>query len=144
MTKTNSMNMWVGGQDGGTFIFSSAFRVFATMGDFIDPGPSRTWVFLDEREDSINDSICVHSLSRSTPFGRSRSLISALPTFFLPQKLPNRTVSSGSNRTSKFQSIGPWSNIRDRAAVETYPIFFCRILQPWENESSSCSASPSV
>ncbi len=53
------MNMWVGGQDGHSFIFPKNFRIYAKMSDFTDPGPSRTWVFLDEREDSINDSICV-------------------------------------------------------------------------------------
>ena len=54
-----SMNMWVGGEDGTSYIFDSSFRVYLKMGDFLDPGPTKTWVFLDEREDSVNDAICV-------------------------------------------------------------------------------------
>ncbi|MGE3308432.1 MAG: hypothetical protein AB7O66_00565 [Limisphaerales bacterium] len=30
-------------------------RIYKTMHDLVDPGPSMTWVFIDEREDSIND-----------------------------------------------------------------------------------------
>ena len=57
--RSMSMNMWVGGQDGHSYIFSPDFRIYAKTSDFTDPGPTRTWVFLDEREDSINDGICV-------------------------------------------------------------------------------------
>jgi prepilin-type processing-associated H-X9-DG protein len=30
-------------------------RIYKKMSDLVDPGPTMTWVFLDEREDSIND-----------------------------------------------------------------------------------------
>ncbi len=33
----------------------TGMRIYKTMNDVVDPGPSMTWVFIDEREDSIND-----------------------------------------------------------------------------------------
>jgi len=35
--------------------FGAGFRIYKTMNDLVDPGPTMTWVFMDEREDSIND-----------------------------------------------------------------------------------------
>ncbi|MCC6235172.1 MAG: type II secretion system protein [Verrucomicrobiales bacterium] len=35
--------------------FGPGFRIYKTMNDLVDPGPSMTWIFIDEREDSIND-----------------------------------------------------------------------------------------
>jgi len=43
-----SMNNYVAG--GG----SAGFRYFRRLSDFTDPGPSRTWVFDDEHEDTIS------------------------------------------------------------------------------------------
>jgi len=51
--RSMSMNGFVGGhvkQPPDT-----PFRVFQKLTAMTDPGPSRTWVFVDEREDSIND-----------------------------------------------------------------------------------------
>ena len=49
-----SMNAWFDGADAAAF-GPPGFRVYKKMSDVADPGPSLTWVFLDEREDSIND-----------------------------------------------------------------------------------------
>lgn len=61
-----SMNNWVGGNgtdltrlDGG---WGADWRVYRKGSDMNDPGPSKTWVLLDEREDSINDSFWVTSM----------------------------------------------------------------------------------
>ena len=35
--------------------FGSGFRVYKKTSDLFDPGPAKTWLFLDEREDSMND-----------------------------------------------------------------------------------------
>lgn len=35
--------------------FGSGFRIYKKFSDLTDPGPTMTWVFMDEREDSIND-----------------------------------------------------------------------------------------
>ena len=48
------MNAWVDGADAAAF-GPAGFRVYKKMSDATDPGPSLTWVFIDEREDSIND-----------------------------------------------------------------------------------------
>jgi len=46
-----------GGQEGGWS--GPEWRVYRKLDDMIDPGPSRTFVLLDEREDSINDGFWV-------------------------------------------------------------------------------------
>ena len=48
------MNAWFNGLDAAGF-GPGGMRVYKKMSDLTDPGPSRTWAFLDEREDSVND-----------------------------------------------------------------------------------------
>jgi prepilin-type N-terminal cleavage/methylation domain-containing protein len=38
-------------------IAGTQFREFATLSQITDPSPSQAWVFMDEREDSINDGL---------------------------------------------------------------------------------------
>lgn len=38
---------------------SGPWRIYRRESDFVDPGPTQTFVFLDEREDSINDGMFV-------------------------------------------------------------------------------------
>ena len=52
--RSMSMNCWVGGHP-----LYDGWKTYRKMSDFINPGPSRTGVFLDEREDSINDGYFV-------------------------------------------------------------------------------------
>lgn len=66
--RSMSMNSWVGGffgtdgglsggfmgTDGRWIVGGSKWRVFLKMADFGDPGPSRTFLLLDMREDSID------------------------------------------------------------------------------------------
>ncbi|MBL9136111.1 MAG: type II secretion system protein [Verrucomicrobiales bacterium] len=59
-----SMNNWVGGPPWGASGpsvpgASHGWRVYIRSTDMADPGPSGTFVFLDEREDSINDGYFV-------------------------------------------------------------------------------------
>jgi len=44
------MNIWSGGAPS-----DQGWKVYQTLNDYNDPGPSQTFVRLDEREDSIND-----------------------------------------------------------------------------------------
>ena len=54
------MLYWGGGNEGAYGGWSGPeWRVYLKSGDFNDPGPSNTFVFLDEREDSINDGFWV-------------------------------------------------------------------------------------
>jgi prepilin-type N-terminal cleavage/methylation domain-containing protein len=53
--RSMSMNQHVGGFDlGNTPPFLKALRMFRKTSDLIEPGPSGTWVFLDQREDCVN------------------------------------------------------------------------------------------
>lgn len=49
-----AMNAWFDSTDVAGF-GPAGFRIYKKMSDVADPGPSMTWLFLDEREDSIND-----------------------------------------------------------------------------------------
>ena len=56
--RSMSMNEWIATGDpadtSGPRTDGSVWRVYHRLGDMIDPGPSRTFVLLDMREDSIN------------------------------------------------------------------------------------------
>jgi prepilin-type N-terminal cleavage/methylation domain-containing protein len=51
--RSMAMNGWIDSTDVSSF--GSGFRIYKKFSDFQDPGPTMTWVFMDEREDSIND-----------------------------------------------------------------------------------------
>lgn len=53
--RTMSMSAWVGGNNGISVFNGSSWKLHLNISDFTDPGPSSTWIFTDEREDSIND-----------------------------------------------------------------------------------------
>jgi prepilin-type N-terminal cleavage/methylation domain-containing protein len=53
--RSMAMSIWVGGWEGRDAGCSGpAWRVYVKFPDMISPGPSRTWVLVDEREDRIN------------------------------------------------------------------------------------------
>jgi prepilin-type N-terminal cleavage/methylation domain-containing protein/prepilin-type processing-associated H-X9-DG protein len=64
--RSMSMNNWVGGY-GSTMpalpefpgAGGAGWKAYRTLSDMIDPGPSQTFVLVDEREDSINDGFFV-------------------------------------------------------------------------------------
>ena len=65
--RSMSMSSWVGGHDGKhTWFGGPEWRMYRKTGDFVDPGPSMTWVFIDEREDSINDGFWVTDFNNVT------------------------------------------------------------------------------
>ncbi|MBM3882681.1 MAG: type II secretion system protein [Verrucomicrobia bacterium] len=59
--RTMSMLNWVGGRgEGREMVWSGpGWRIYRRYSDMFDPGPANTFVFLDEREDSINDGMFV-------------------------------------------------------------------------------------
>jgi len=83
--RTMSMNVYVGGRGNaaGTGPDSLGYsgtaygtspgecRIYRKYPDMVNPGPSSTWVFLDEREDSINDGMFVTAMegAPTTPNG---------------------------------------------------------------------------
>lgn len=50
--RTLSMNCWLAE---GRLSGSPGYRVYNKLSDLTQPGPTKTWVFMDEREDSIDD-----------------------------------------------------------------------------------------
>lgn len=58
--RTMTMSIWTGGwkQADGTVTDAGcsgpAWRVYSKLSDMINPGPAKTWVLMDEREDRIN------------------------------------------------------------------------------------------
>jgi prepilin-type N-terminal cleavage/methylation domain-containing protein/prepilin-type processing-associated H-X9-DG protein len=53
--RSMSMNVWFGGfagEDAG--LSGGGWRLYFKMSDLVDPGPSRTWLLLDMRQDSID------------------------------------------------------------------------------------------
>ncbi len=54
--RSMSMNSWMN-YLGTVPIGQDKYRVFRKTGDIVDPPPSKAWVFMDEREDSINDGL---------------------------------------------------------------------------------------
>jgi prepilin-type N-terminal cleavage/methylation domain-containing protein/prepilin-type processing-associated H-X9-DG protein len=64
--RSMAMSIWTGGRGDTPLDFSGGWgptwKVYRKLSDMTDPGPSRTWVFLDEREDSINDSLFIVSM----------------------------------------------------------------------------------
>ncbi|MCB1127656.1 MAG: type II secretion system protein [Verrucomicrobiae bacterium] len=63
--RTMSMLNYVGGRGEGLAMGwnSDGWRIYRKSTDFVDPGPTQTFVFLDEREDSINDGMFVVDMS---------------------------------------------------------------------------------
>ena len=66
--RSMSMNCWVGGPGwdaSGPWRpqSSSGWQVYVKQSAMVDPGPAGTWVFLDEREDSINDGYFVTDMA---------------------------------------------------------------------------------
>jgi prepilin-type processing-associated H-X9-DG protein len=58
--RSMSMNAWVGMNEGAhTWFGGPTLRAYLKSSDFIDPGPSMTWVLVDEHPDSINDAFFV-------------------------------------------------------------------------------------
>ncbi len=54
-TRSLSMNCWVGDVERRAWGGQIQYRSIVTLGDFINPSPSGTFVFIDEHEDSIDD-----------------------------------------------------------------------------------------
>ncbi|MDB6121675.1 MAG: xcpT 2 [Pedosphaera sp.] len=64
-----SMNGWIGTSRAQTFSAGgTAFRVFIKESDLTQPGSSRTWMLIDEHEQSINDGWFFVDMTSARPF----------------------------------------------------------------------------
>ena len=58
-----SMLSWFNGSDADSFTGCQGYYKYKKMSDVLNPGPAMTFLFLDEREDSINDGEFCTSMS---------------------------------------------------------------------------------
>jgi len=60
--RSMSMNNWMNAS--GPWNGASQYRVIHKMGDMVNPGPAKTWVLIDERQESINDGYFVVTMNQ--------------------------------------------------------------------------------
>lgn len=60
--RSMSMNNWMNAS--GPWNGATQYKVLHRMSDFINPGPSKTWVLIDERQESINDGYFVVTMNQ--------------------------------------------------------------------------------
>lgn len=71
-----SMNGYIGERAGP---FSSGYRQFRRLSEIVDPAPAKAFVFIDEREDSINDPLFQISMDSYSPLRPSAYAIVDYP-----------------------------------------------------------------
>ena len=101
-----AMNAWFDSTDVSGF--GPGFRVYKKMSDLIEPGPSGTWLFLDEREDSINDGEFVVGMNGYPD----------KPTLWTIVDFP----ASYHNRACGFSFADGHSEIKKWTDARTYPV----------------------
>src|SRR5262249_41394183 len=74
-----SMNGYLGERGGP---YSAGFRQFKKNGEMIRPGPSKTWVFIEEREDGINDGWFAVNMSGYDPLAPASYTIVDFPASY--------------------------------------------------------------
>ena len=65
VVRTVSMSNWMGWKNSGEW--TPGYKVFNKVSDMTDPGPAKTLVFIDERDDSIDDGYFVTDMNTSAP-----------------------------------------------------------------------------
>lgn len=73
--RSMAMLNWVGGNSGTDGGWGPAWKVYTKTSHMAQPGPSKTFVLIDEREDSINDSFWVVSMDSYPNNGRAAKLV---------------------------------------------------------------------
>lgn len=67
--RSNSMSQAF---DNGSWLPGSLYRTFGKESDLIDPGPSMTWVLIDEHPGSINDAAFAVQMQHAHTLGQAR------------------------------------------------------------------------
>ncbi len=73
--RSTSMNNWLNTNEA----FQRGFRVYRKTTDFVDPAPHGIWVFLDEREDRINNGFFIVDMRGFDPKRPSQYHFGDLP-----------------------------------------------------------------
>jgi prepilin-type N-terminal cleavage/methylation domain-containing protein/prepilin-type processing-associated H-X9-DG protein len=74
--RSNSMNAWVGGNKGVVTWFGDGKKLYyyTKSSDFIAPGPSQTWVLVDEHPASMNDGFFCVDMNAYNPSALNNGL----------------------------------------------------------------------
>lgn len=108
--RSMSMNAWCGMNQGEYTWFGDArFRKFTKLSDFIAPGPSMTWVLVDEHPDSMNDGFFVVDMN---PYPNLASAV--LPD--VPASFHNKAC--GFSFADGHSEIKRWQDPRTMPAVK--------------------------
>jgi prepilin-type N-terminal cleavage/methylation domain-containing protein len=110
-----SMNSWLGMNSGQhTWFGGPEFRAYLKLSDLVDPGPSRTWVMIDEHPLSMNDGFFVIDMK-----GYPNAAQAALPDF--PASYHNRA--GGLSFADGHSEIRKWQDPRTviPAGAKTIP-----------------------
>jgi prepilin-type N-terminal cleavage/methylation domain-containing protein/prepilin-type processing-associated H-X9-DG protein len=110
--RSRSMNCWVGGAG---WDLSGSWRpqdpngwlVYLKQSDMNNPGPAQTFVFLDEREDSINDGYFIVDMS-GYPDNASRQVLADYPASY-------------HNRSGSFSFADGHSEVKHWTDPRTFP-----------------------
>ena len=60
--RSMSMNNWLNAT--GPWNGATQYKVLRRLADFLNPGPAKTWVLIDERQESINDGYFVVTMNQ--------------------------------------------------------------------------------
>jgi prepilin-type N-terminal cleavage/methylation domain-containing protein len=81
--RSMSLNQHVGGFDAGnTPPWLKKLRMFKKTSDMIEPGPTGTWVFLDQREDDVNNPSYEVVMDGWQPYDPKQYRFTDVPAFY--------------------------------------------------------------
>jgi prepilin-type N-terminal cleavage/methylation domain-containing protein/prepilin-type processing-associated H-X9-DG protein len=112
--RTISMNNWVGNYDarnGAVTEFTPGFKVFKKVAEMTDPGPSKTFLLLDEREDSINDGSFLTWMDGYNPSNPAARKISDFPASY-------HNGAGGLNFCDGHAEVHRWLDARTKPALQ--------------------------
>jgi len=107
--RTVSMNCWLGSelifQDMSFLLLARGNKIITKVAEMIDPAPAKTFVMLDERDDSINDGWFLVDMDGLDPYVPSKLRISDYPSSY-------HNGAGGFNFADGHSEIKRWSDPR--------------------------------
>jgi prepilin-type N-terminal cleavage/methylation domain-containing protein len=125
-----SMNSWMGMNQGEhTWFGGPEFRKYLKMSDIIDPGPTMTWVLIDEHPDSINDGFfCIDMNGYPNP---TQAKLPDFPASF-HNKAGGLSYADGHSDIHKWKDPRTMPPVRKRTVVAVNQANNPDVLWLWE------------